>query len=441
MNRLKIIFVIAFCSWLSAGAQSSAHKELFTLRAGMGVLTFHGDIGKDASAGPYSFIRGGWDLAAERSIRKDLSISLFFLKGKIARDEHSSSQVNKLNFESPLTQFGLSASYFLKGRSEKERVLIPFLSAGISLVSFDPHTDLLDASGKPYFYWKDGSIRDLPETSFNYFFANTLKRDYVYETKLTDSASSYPRSSLAIPLSAGLRIKISSVMDANLGLTWNMALSDRLDHVKAGGNDSYLFSFTSLSWHITTLSKEERKKIASTDYAQMDRSDSDKDGIIDIDDHCANTPKGIKVDGKGCPLDGDADGVPDYLDKEPNSKGGLPVDVNGVELTKARLAEMQKSSKSVTAASRNEALSDAFNKKPSAEFLKQIEEMQKELRNNPDVKTSASNIPADLRVADWNKDGFITSAEIAKTIDAFFDGSISFTAVQIHRLIDFFFEQ
>ncbi len=49
--------------------------------------------------------------------------------------------------------------------------------------------------------------------------------------------------------------------------------------------------------------------------------DSDNDGVADKDDKCPNTPKGIKVDVNGCPIDTDGDGVPDYLDKCPNEKG------------------------------------------------------------------------------------------------------------------------
>jgi len=43
--------------------------------------------------------------------------------------------------------------------------------------------------------------------------------------------------------------------------------------------------------------------------------DSDGDGVTDNLDRCPNTPKGVKVDGRGCPLDSDGDGVADYLDR------------------------------------------------------------------------------------------------------------------------------
>jgi outer membrane protein OmpA-like peptidoglycan-associated protein len=44
------------------------------------------------------------------------------------------------------------------------------------------------------------------------------------------------------------------------------------------------------------------------------RKDKDKDGVWDKIDLCPNTPRGVKVDSVGCPLDEDHDGVPDYLD-------------------------------------------------------------------------------------------------------------------------------
>jgi len=57
--------------------------------------------------------------------------------------------------------------------------------------------------------------------------------------------------------------------------------------------------------------------------------DSDGDGVYDPADQCPNTPKGVKVDAKGCPLDTDGDGVYDYLDKCPGTPRGALVDTRG----------------------------------------------------------------------------------------------------------------
>lgn len=57
--------------------------------------------------------------------------------------------------------------------------------------------------------------------------------------------------------------------------------------------------------------------------------DSDGDGVPDEADLCPNTPKGVKVDDKGCPIDSDGDGVPDALDKCPGTAKGVKVDASG----------------------------------------------------------------------------------------------------------------
>ena len=436
-----LVFTICLLFSFYTSFSQSKEKEIIAFNAGAGVLTFHGDVGSNSLVGSYSFIRRGIYFSGEKYFSKNFSLSLNLLKGKIARDELASDNLPKLNFESPITQIGLSATYLMAGKSEHRdsyRDVIPFLSAGISFLAFDPHGDLKDSYGNSYYYWGDGSIKNLPESGANFFYAKNINRDYKYETKLTDSVS-YSRSAICLPLSTGIKLKLTKEIDANLAFTYNIAFSDYLDNVKSGSSDAFLFSSVTLTYHFIALPKKEREQVSQL-YVEMDKMDLDKDGVADADDFCPGTPKEIKVDGKGCPLDGDADGVPDFLDKEPHSKNGLPVDINGVELTKARMAQIQKQHDGA-AELHSRALSESFNKKPSASFMKEVEEMQKELRKNPDAKTSAAKIPYDLRVADWNKDGFISSDEIAKTIDAFFDGSITINAEQIHRLIDFFFEQ
>ncbi len=49
--------------------------------------------------------------------------------------------------------------------------------------------------------------------------------------------------------------------------------------------------------------------------------DTDMDGVSDKKDKCPNTPSGVAVDAKGCPLDTDGDGVADYLDDCPTVAG------------------------------------------------------------------------------------------------------------------------
>ncbi len=60
--------------------------------------------------------------------------------------------------------------------------------------------------------------------------------------------------------------------------------------------------------------------------------DADRDGVADYLDKCPNTPAAAKVDGAGCPLDTDTDGVADYLDKCPATPAGVKVDAAGCPL-------------------------------------------------------------------------------------------------------------
>jgi outer membrane protein OmpA-like peptidoglycan-associated protein len=57
--------------------------------------------------------------------------------------------------------------------------------------------------------------------------------------------------------------------------------------------------------------------------------DTDGDGVFDGLDECENSPKGAQVDAKGCPTDADGDGVYDGLDQCAATPAGLKVDANG----------------------------------------------------------------------------------------------------------------
>ncbi|MCV6615575.1 MAG: OmpA family protein [Cellvibrionaceae bacterium] len=61
------------------------------------------------------------------------------------------------------------------------------------------------------------------------------------------------------------------------------------------------------------------------------KNDADGDSVEDALDQCPNTPAGVAVDGKGCPIDSDRDGVYDYGDLCPDTPAGATVDSEGCE--------------------------------------------------------------------------------------------------------------
>ena len=63
---------------------------------------------------------------------------------------------------------------------------------------------------------------------------------------------------------------------------------------------------------------------------ELDLTDTDGDGIIDMLDQEPDTPEGAPVDTRGVALDSDGDGVKDYEDAEPYSPPGMTYDSRGV---------------------------------------------------------------------------------------------------------------
>jgi hypothetical protein len=244
-----------------------------------------------------------------------------------------------------------------------------------------------------YFYWEDGSIRDRAETDPSAMNANTLTRDYTYETRLTDSAANFKRSTMGIPLSIGTKFKFSRHVGVDFRFTYNLTFSDYIDNTKFDRNDSWLFISGSVYYQFNKPESRERGRSG----ADILNEDSDKDGVRDADDQCAGTPAGVKVDGKGCPPDKDEDGVPDYRDKETDTPANTPVDSDGVATTLTQLDSLGNPIKCV--------------------------------------------IPAEYIAADKNHDCFITADEINSVIDDFFDEEGDWTADKINGLIDYFFEQ
>jgi len=123
------------------------------------------------------------------------------------------------------------------------------------------------------------------------------------------------------------RLNDTSASLINYGIGFNYFLSERLTlrgdirhlHTFSESHDnlSYLLGLTYLFG-----GKDKSQKLI----------DSDGDLVYDIYDQCPNTPIGVKVDEKGCPLDSDKDGVPDFIDKCPDTPYGTIVDKWGCQI-------------------------------------------------------------------------------------------------------------
>lgn len=423
---MKKLFIL--CLW-SLWAHDLSFAQL-GLYANYGSNFFSGDIGQQASNNLFGNAKSALSGGLDYKFSKYVGIGLEGTYGKIQGTDNT--RFSKKNFQSPVNGGCFLLSLYLDSKISERPAgsITPFFKTGIGYVTFDPHGDLLDKDGVHYVYWNDGSIRNLSDLPANEKNAVLLKRDYNYETRLSDSSNSYARNTLYVPLQIGGLFKLSYNFDLNIHLYYNLSFTDYMDNTKSGGNDSWYGAAAGIRYTFRKKPADPFKGV----YEQIDLGDEDKDGIIDYLDNCLGTPKGIKVNSSGCPDDTDNDGFADYRDKEQHSDKKAVVDVEGVTINEDEWAKKQLAWDSLWA-----ERSEAFNNAPSLETLKKIEEKGKELKEK--TGRSSTPIPADLQVADLNKDGYISVEEINKTIDGFFEGENQLTVEGINRLIDFFFEQ
>jgi len=136
--------------------------------------------------------------------------------------------------------------------------------------------------------------------------------DYNNNPIITDKPASQNLSDISYNYELGLKIFLSEGTSLNLSGGLFQCRTDKLDGLIAGSHfDIFYYGMAGIS------------------IAFSGKQDSDNDGVEDSKDACPGTPRGIKVDEKGCPLDSDNDGVPDYKDKCADTPAGVKADPNG----------------------------------------------------------------------------------------------------------------
>lgn len=442
-------------------SKSSNNNSLPTIGIGDGTLFFSGDVGTFNLVEPLHF-RNGIYFEVQKKSRSRFDFSLFFLSGKLYGN--ISSPDRNLNFLSSITTEGLNIRYHFS--KDKERTLIPYISVGIEVLSYTSKSDLLDADGNKYYFWNDGSIRSMDQSSPNAATdAVKLTRDYVYETNLRnaniDNRSSYPTSALSFPIGAGLKFRLSDRFHIRVSAIYHLTNSDLIDGIDetgAGerqgesGNDKFIFTSASLHFDLSAKKNPDPKTKSGakgdknywTGKSDLENQDTDKDGVNDLLDECAGTETGMKVNERGCPLDTDLDGIPDYRDKEINSAHGVMVNEDGITLTDKLMEEI------FTRDSLNELLQRQI------EMLKAKDASKGESFNGTEFNESdsarviasdagnfdnSSRIPEGFRFADADRNGFISPSEMTTAIDDYLKDRSPLDTKSFHLLIDYFFDQ
>lgn len=427
LMKIKLLLFYLFCFCFSAvlGAEKDSIKTEVTpnynyskapsIGYNIGYLNLFGDV-KLNGYSPSFGSRLGHQFYVALPLSNSFSLSYNFLAGKIFGEETRGT--DNLNFRTSLVGQSLMLEYnfhnIIKPAPDSKFGVLPVIGFGLEALIFRAKADMQGANGNQYYYWNDGSVKDLPETPENVDLASDIERDYSYETELRDANldgfGKYSQLTFAMPFTFGADFKVGRNVHFRLGATYHLTFSDMLDNLssKGSGNrqgeegkDMFLFSSLGISYKFSAPKSKKTKQ-----------PDTDEDGIADIFDKCRETPKGVKVDKNGCTQvnekDRDADGVLDVVDRCRDTQTGDAVDKEGCSV--AQKEEQKKQAQQADSIAAAKAAQEAEAK-------------------------------GDFYFADLNKNGRVEVSEVNEFIDRLFDGDKNVTIETMTEIIDYYFNQ
>jgi hypothetical protein len=329
--------------------KDTAHApDPFVLRPvlgiGTGLFSYFGNL--DAIYGRVQnpmTSRIAYELTYAQRLTPVIELNLDALFGQVAVNRRTPAL--NWNFQSEIRGGGIHLLFKILPKQS----LSPYILTGIESFEYLSKIDLYDQHGNKYYYWNDGTIRNVAQNSPLAASSTIVYRDYSYESDIRamniNNAGKYSLQTYAVPLGVGFMFKVGKRTDFLIGSTLHYTFTNHIDgygdSIKSKKNDMFIMSSITLRFDISRKRKNADtskggylpESLEGVDFVALMNDDYDHDGVRDWDDSCAGTPKGVKVDAKGCPLDSDHDGVPDYLDKEENTGKGSLTDGRGVALT------------------------------------------------------------------------------------------------------------
>jgi hypothetical protein len=419
-------------------------KSIFLpiLSVAQGVMNFNGDVGYSKFNQPFT-ARSGFQFELQFQSAHRMSFALFILSGRVWGDEKT---VNRTaNFKSSIVSEGFLLRYDFLNNKNEDQILVPFLTAGFEYMFFHSKTDLLDAQGRKYQYWDDGTIRDIAQTDPNSDQSVMLHRDYNYETDIRDANldnfGKYRTSTFGIPVGAGVQFRITPRFSMNFSSVCHFTGSDMIDGISQDGkgsrkgdskNDRFIFSSVSLRFSLSSPKESEK----SAQITALVYEDADGDGITDLDDDSSGTPRNNPVTPDGKPYDLDNDGIPDYRDLELKTAPNAIVNENGETITEAMIEEQFRKDSLAALPAVIEYLK-AYDK-----FAKRNPTAEKAMNKDQNLQSASPlNIPPLYRNIDMDQNGVISPKEISDAIDAYLSRNSPYNVSQFFNLIDYFFSQ
>ncbi|MEE2931369.1 MAG: SPOR domain-containing protein [Bacteroidota bacterium] len=302
-HKLILSFFI-FCSANSFAQKGNYDLEpqvpfqpMFTL--GTSYYTFQGDITGPKTGSLVNHM--GWHAGIRFNILRDLDVSLLHATVSLDEDNREGQA-----FRSNVNKTGLHVDYMWSWVPLlKKTKITPYATIGLDYLDFTTAT------------------------------SGTSLQEYDKEF------------SLSTPVGIGLAFNVSEKVLMQVAYKSVLTGAD-IDKSEDEASDNLSAVVFSLSYDFFTPKPRNKAYIDDSyykdiDFAALDLEDSDGDKVLDVNDYCPQTPKGVKVNEYGCPIDSDNDGIADYIDKEKNTPKGVIVDEYGVKLTEDKYFSMYSS--------------------------------------------------------------------------------------------------
>ncbi len=302
--KKSIFLIIGLLFGLYAFGQQDRNKWRLGLHSG--IISYKGDINNEWLT-PNNSLNNlddnldylSYGISLEKNLTNDFGIRLSYTDGQFTAFDRSVNwdnqlQVNADNFSralnvrtelldwSLLLTYAFDNGYLLPA----DAIVAPYLTAGIGYTEFQTYGDLLRSDNARYYYWADGTIRDVDE--FSGLEGQEVLLDGNFETKLSDiqtEGKKYETHLFHATAGIGLKVRLGARFNLNLETLLRFTNSDYLDDVSGdyllsydnefqnyaavpgtqlsgqrgnsnGNNDAY--AFTSLSLHYNFGRKRER---------------------------------------------------------------------------------------------------------------------------------------------------------------------------------------
>jgi hypothetical protein len=320
------------------------YQFMGNIHGGIGLMNYFGDLrDKQGTTVHRMGARAGYNFGIGANVTNYLEVNANVIMGSLSWNQNMENHVIPKNFETKVFTVGANLVYNFKNLIHDPIGITPFISVGVSYSDFKAYQDIQLEDGSYYYYWDDGLIRNVDQTSPIIDDIKVIERDYKYETQLTSS----PITTVSIPVGAGIDFNASRYLAIRFGTQYYFTATDGLDGYNPEkkedtgnplvDNDGFLYTSLSLIFRFDPFKKKAPKfDEAGEQYASLGfitEEDSDGDGVTDFADRCEGTPKGLVVNKHGCPTDSDKDGIADYKDKEMNTTPGRIVNSNGVAIS------------------------------------------------------------------------------------------------------------